>query len=109
MKRILAVATLVAAIGCAPLESEHVLTGARQAAFAGDVKVVMEGVRFERAYDEIGIVTATGGGAAAELPRVLDALKREAASLGADAVIGVRYDRGSSGATATGVAVRTRG
>jgi uncharacterized protein YbjQ (UPF0145 family) len=40
---------------------------------------------------------------------VLDALKREAASLGADAVIGVRYDRGSSGATATGVAVRTRG
>jgi len=56
----------------------------------------------------VAIVTAMGTHYYAELPTVISALQSEAASLGCNAVIRVRYDRGAQSASATGVAVRTR-
>jgi hypothetical protein len=108
MTRTLAVLSLCALAGCATVRSEHVLTGAARPPVAGDVKVVMEGAPAPADCEEIAIVTATGSFPAARLPAVIDALKREAASVGANAVIRVRYDVGASTATATGVAVQMR-
>jgi hypothetical protein len=106
MKPALFLAAAVVVSGCATLRAEHVLTGQPLAPPPGEVRVVMEGAPSPGAFKEIGIVTATGTLGYAALPSVLDALKSEAARLGADAVVRVRYDRGASGATATGVAVR---
>jgi hypothetical protein len=78
------------------------------APYAGPVKLVMDGSPAPTGYEEVAIVSATGAGPASSLPEVLGALQREAASLGCDAVIRVRFDRGSESATATGVAVRLR-
>lgn len=95
----------MALTGCFALTSEHLRTGAARAAYAGEVKVLMEGAPVQGEYDEVGIVTASGSGLQATLPAVIEALRKEAAALGANAVVRVRYDRGASGATATGVAV----
>ncbi len=96
--------------GCVSVSvtSEHVLTGIPGAAYAGNVKVVMDGSPVRGEYEEVAIVSATGMGNTASLPAVLGALQGEAASLGCDAVIRVRYDRGVESATAIGVAVRLK-
>jgi hypothetical protein len=102
--RLLLVATLAAA--CAtPVRSEHVLTGVARQAWAGAVKVVMDGAPAPGAYDEVAIVNATGTAGNATLPAVIGALQDEARSLGCNAVIRVRYDHGAQSASATGVAV----
>lgn len=104
-------ALLLVALGiasCAYVRSEHVLTGTPRAAYGGDVKVLMDGSPEDGDYEEVAIVSATGTGYSASLPAVLGALQSEAASLGCDAVIRVRYDRGVESATATGVAVRLK-
>lgn len=102
-------ATLVAALalaGCGiTLRGEHVVTGTARSPFAGDVKVVMEGAPLPEQAQEIAIVTASGSGLDAKLPAVIAKLRTEAASVGANAVVRVRYDVGASQATATGVAV----
>lgn len=105
MRRAAAVLFALGIAGCASLRAEHVLTGTARPPFGGEVAIVMEGAPLDRPYEEIGIVTATGGAQSATLPEVLGALKSEAARLGANAVIRVRYDRGAGSATATGVAV----
>jgi len=104
---LLLVVAAAAACAAAPPRSEHVLTGtARTAAWQGEVKVLIEGAPVEGKYEEVAIVSATGGGTNASLPAVIGALQDEARKLGCNAVIRVRYDRGSlSNATATGVAV----
>ena len=100
---------LFAALACTPpntLRSEHVLTGAsRPAAWSGEVKVVMDGAPLPREFDEVAIVNASGSAAQATLPDIIGALQNEARGLGCNAVIRVRYDRGSGTASATGVAV----
>ena len=90
------------------LKAEHVLVGTPGAVYTGTVKVVMDGAPVPGAYEEVAIVTATGAGNAASLPVVLGALQGEAASLGCDTLVRVRYDRGAESATATGVAVRLK-
>jgi len=106
MKPSLVIAAALLLSGCATLRAEHMLTGRPLAPTAGEVQVVMEGAPVPGAFTEIAIVSATGTLMYASLPSVLDALKAEAAKVGGDAVIRVRYDRGANGATATGVAVR---
>jgi hypothetical protein len=91
---------------CATLNAEHVLIGTPGPPFAGEVKIVMEGSPVSAPYQEVAIVSATGQGAHALLPAILGALQSEAARLGCNAVIRVRYDRGQVSATATGVGVR---
>jgi hypothetical protein len=54
---------------------------------------------------EIAIVSATGSPSVVGLQDIVGALQAEAASVGANAVVRVRYDVGASTATATGVAV----
>lgn len=101
-------ATAAAHGACASLTAEHAVTGTPRSPFSGDVKVVMEGAPLPEAVDEIAIVTASGAGPDAKLPVIVNKLRAEAASVGANAVIRVRYDIGASRATATGVAVWIR-
>ena len=107
MRRASLLLVVVGTVGCVgvTLRSEHALTGTPRAAYPGTVSIVMEGSPVPGDYEEIAIVTATGSGLDASLPTILSALQREAASLGCNAVIRVRYDRGSESATATGVGV----
>ncbi len=64
----------------------------------------MEGSPAPATFEEVAIVSATGYGRNATLPAVVDALQQEAAALGCNALVRVRYDAGASSATATGVA-----
>lgn len=102
---------LLAAVGCIhapPVESEHVLTGVASAPWEGPVRIVMSGSSSVADYDEVAVVSALGRSGSATLPAVLGALQAEAARLGCDAVIQVRYEPGAQVSSATGVAVRTR-
>ena len=95
-------------VSCVNVNSERVLTGTPSAAYGGNVKVVMDESPVGGEYEEVAIVSATGNGNGASLPAVIGALQSQAASLGCNAVIRVRYDRGADSATATGVAVRPK-
>ncbi len=108
MKRTALLFVALGIAGCVTVKAEHVLTGTPRAAYVGSVKVVMDGAPAGGEYEEVAIVSATGSGSDAALPAVLGALQADAASLGCDAVIHVRYDRGVQSATATGVAVRLK-
>jgi hypothetical protein len=100
------------AFGCVhtppPVRTEHVLTGAAYPAHDGPVRIVMEGSPAATNYEEVAVVNATGVNGNATLGAVLAALQKEAAALGCDAVLRVRYDQGQQMASATGVAVRTK-
>jgi hypothetical protein len=100
------------ALGCAlpprEVRTDHVLTGPAYPPRDGPVRIVMEGSPAGTDYEEVAVVSATGAAANATLGAVLGALQKEAASLGCDAVIRVRYDRGQQMASATGVAVRMK-
>jgi hypothetical protein len=106
MKSILVLAAALVLAGCGTLRAEHVLTGEPRPPVTSEIRVVMDGAPSPGPFAEIAIVTATGTLELASLPEVLEALKAETARVGGDAVIRVRYDRGTSGATATGVAVK---
>ncbi len=110
MKRTALLCVALGIAGCVAVNvtAEHVLTGTPRAAYSGSVKVVMDGTQAGGEYEEVAIVSATGSGEHAALPAVLGALQADAASLGCDAIIHVRYDRGVQSATATGVAVRLK-
>jgi len=77
----------------------------RRSAWSGDVRVLMEGEPVSGPYGEVAIVTATGTAAEATLPAAIEALQDEARKLGCNAVIRIRYDRGTQSASALGVAV----
>lgn len=87
------------------VQADHVLTGTPGAPYAGEVRIFLESAPVPEPFDEIAIVSATGDGPRASLSTILGALRGEAADLGCNAVIRVRYDRGQSLATATGVGV----
>ena len=103
--RLLVLVAVLAAACANQLRSEHVLTGGARPAWPGEVKVLMEGAAIPSAYDEVAIVNATGSAGEATLPAVIGALQDEARKLGCNAIIRVRYDRGTNSASATGVAV----
>ncbi len=109
MSRMLGAALVTISLAaCVTLRADHVITGAARPPHAGEVRILMEGAPVPGDCDEIAIVSATGVEWKATLPAVLSALQKEAAAVGANAVVRVRYDRGSSSATATGVAVWLR-
>ncbi len=91
-----------------PVRTEHVLTGAAYPAQDRPVRIVMEGSPVPASYEEVAVVSARGVNGNATLGAVLAALQKEAASLGCDAVLRVRYDQGQQMASATGVAVRMK-
>jgi hypothetical protein len=106
MKTLVAVLLVAAGASCATgLKSEYVLTGAQRPPYTGPVRVVLDGTPFEGTFTEVAIVSATGGGGDATLPAVVGQLQSQAAKLGCNAVIRIRYDHGSNNASATGVAV----
>ncbi len=103
-------AALLGVSGCLlpPIRGEHVATAPARPPYGGEVRVLMEGAPVPPDAEELGIVTASGPLRDAMLPATIQVLQSEAAALGANAVIRVRYDVGSSTATATGVAVWLR-
>jgi len=103
MKRL--VLALAMATSCVHPTGEHALTGEPRQPFAGEVKVMVDGAALELPYEEVAIVSATGSGLDAALPQIIAALQEETRKVGGNAVIRVRYDRGSSSASAIGVAV----
>ena len=106
MKALAAILLLTASASCpGGLRSDYVLTGTPRAPYKGQVKVVLDGTPITGTFTEIAIVSATGGGSDAALPAVLGQLQVQAAALGCNAVIRIRYDQGASNSTATGVAV----
>ena len=109
MKNGAAVLWVALSLGCVheTLRAEHVLTGVPHPPQSGVVRIVMEGAVLDAAYEEVAVVSATGKSNDATLPAVLGALQGEAARLGCNAVIHVRFEQGAQSANATGVAVRT--
>ena len=111
MKKSAAVLMAAVALGCPhpqTLRAEHVLTGVAGPPRSGVVRIAMEGALLDASYEEVAVVSATGSGSDATLAAVLGALQGEAAGLGCDAVIHVRFEQGAQLAAATGVAVRTK-
>ena len=113
MKRTAAALLVSLVIGCvvprsSELQSEHVLTGEAFPPHAGTVRIVMAGAPTDEVFEEVAVVSAKGVSSSATLQAVLGALQKEAAGLGCDAVIHVRYEQGAGIASATGVAVHTR-
>ena len=108
MTRITVVTLLAIALasGCGSLTTEHVITGTLHAAGGGPVDVVMENEPPPAEFEEIALVRAFGNGNRANLTSVIDGLRDEARLVGANAVIRVRIDQGSSGMAGLGVAVR---
>jgi hypothetical protein len=102
---IVALAALLAA-ACGSLTTEHVITGAQYAPHGGGVDIVMENEPPPPAFEEIALVRAFGNGNRGDLQSVIDGLREEARLVGANAVIRVRIDQGSSGMAGLGVAVR---
>ena len=106
MKALATVLVVSTSASCASgLRSEYVLTGTARAPYNGQVKVVLDGAPIPGTFTEIAIVSAAGGGTDATLPAVLGKLQVQAAVLGANAVIRIRYDQGANNSSATGVAV----
>jgi hypothetical protein len=100
-----ALAAALALAACVPaLRAEHALVGPPRPPSTATVRVVMDGAPVPAGAQEIAIVSATGSPAGG-LPAIMGALQAEAASVGANAVVRVRYDVGATSATATGVAV----
>ena len=90
------------------MKSEHVLTGEPFPPYVGSVRIVMDGAPLSDPFEEVAVVSAKGENADATLQSILGALQNEAASLGCNAVVHVRYEQGARIASATGVAVRIK-
>ena len=108
MRSLAGMLVLSAAASCpvpGGVQSEYVLTAPARPPYQGPVKVVLDGAPIEGTYTEIAIVSANGSGTDATLPAVLGKLQAQAAAIGANTVIRVRYDQGATNSAATGVAV----
>jgi hypothetical protein len=104
--RMLVLMAALTAPRCASLETHHYVTGKPGAGHHGPVAVFLEGAPLPDSYEEIGLVQVVASDGS-NIAKLLPALKDEAASLGADAILLVRVDQGANHASATGVAVRT--
>lgn len=104
--KISCVVLMLALGGCGSLATEHVITGATYGPTAGQVRVFMENEPPPPSFEEVALVRAFGAGNRATLASVIEGLRAEAQEVGANAVIRVRIDQGSSGMAALGVAVR---
>lgn len=105
-RSLIGAAVLVLMTACSQVRTHHVVTGTPGPPTAGPVTTVMQGSPVPFAYREIAIVQAVGTGGDADLEHVVRGLQKDAAALGADAVINVRIDQGSGQASGTGIAVR---
>ena len=94
-------------VGCGSVSTHFVVTGPQRARYSGEVAVYLESQAAPPQMTEVAIVQAHGNGDQANLEAVLAGLRRQAALLGADAVIRVRFDQGAGNASAIGVAVVT--
>lgn len=91
--------------GCGRLISDRAVTGRAYPAHHGAVRLFLENDPQPSNCEEIAIVRAVGTGSEATLESVFDGLRKEAQSVGANAVVRVRIDHGA-GVAGIGVAVR---
>jgi hypothetical protein len=108
MKTLLLFSLLVC--GCGSVSNYRIVTGVvRVPNTTHDVLFAMENEPPPPTFTEIAIVAANGYGVYSNEADVIEALRTEAAKLGADAVVRVHIDRGNVGAFGTGVAVLLNG
>jgi hypothetical protein len=106
MRRLAVVLALLVA-ACGTTNRYRVLTGVPgPAGNQAEVAFVPEGRGLPASFTEVAIVQAVGHGTHADLTHVLEGLRVEAASLGCNAVVRMRIDRGATMAYGSGVAVR---
>ena len=105
-RSLIALLVLVFLTACSEVRTHHVVTGTPGAPTGGPVTTIMQGSPVPFAYREVAILQAVGTGGDADLEHVVRGLQKEAASLGADAVINIQIDQGSGQASGTGIAVR---
>lgn len=104
MKRALALLALLA-LGCGTTTVQRHLLGTPGAPHTRPVRAILEGDPVPPAHP-VALLQAIGRGLNADLPHLVEGLRREAQQLGCDAVVQVRIARGSSAALAVGFAVR---
>lgn len=102
--RSLVLSVVVTLAACGGLHRDHVVTGTI-GAWRGPIDIVMESAPQPAVAAEVGMVRAMGWGNQANLTAVIDGLRAEAALLGANAVIRVRIDQGTTNVSAVGMAV----
>jgi hypothetical protein len=100
------VALALGGLGCGSTSTYHIVTGAPGRPSRNDPRLFLVGATLPSNYAEVAIVQAVGHGSHADLDHALEGLRAEAATLGCDAVISTRSDRGETQVSATGVAVR---
>lgn len=99
-------ALALVASGCGSTSTYHFVTGVVGRPTRNDPRVFLAGATLPSNYAEVAIVQAIGRGNHADLGHVVEGLRAEAATLGCDAVIATRSDRGETQMSGTGVAVR---
>lgn len=104
----IAILSLACVSGCSSIRTDHALTGAPSAPYPRDVQVVLEGQSVPPGLEEVAMVAATGDGSLATREAVIEALEREAASLGCSFVARVQVEQKSGYAIGIGVASRPR-
>ena len=97
-------ASLASAACVGGTRTYHVMVGTAAAPHQGRIALFLDGARAPEVFEEVALVQAVGG----DMERVVTALQREAAQLGCDAIVNMRIDTGSTGTSATGMAVRLR-
>ncbi len=103
---VVAFALTIAAAGCGSTSTYHFITGPVGRPARGEPRVFLAGASLPSNYTEVAVVQAIGRGNHADLGHVVEGLRAEAATLGCDAVIATRSDRGETQMSGTGVAVR---
>lgn len=107
MKSLLVLALLCA--GCGSIDNYRIMTGVARVQHAGEIQVAMEEEPRPPSFTEIALLTASGYGIYSTEGDVLEALRTQAAKLGADAVVRIHFDRGGNAVFGTGVAVLLNG
>lgn len=101
MKTLYCMLALLVLIGCAPT-TKALLTGTKYHPYEGKVEVLFEAPKTE--YEKIAIVSAQGKHGH-HLVDIIEALQKEAAQLGANAIILGRSETSSAGAISSGYGI----
>ena len=96
-------------VGCGTVTTQRIMTGPARTPTQSEIQVAAENEPLPPTFTEIALLTANGYGMLSTEADVLDALRTQAAQLGADAIVRLHFDRGASSVFGTGVAVVLHG
>lgn len=107
MMRLLLLAFLL--VGCGTVNTHRLMTGEPRAATQHEILIATDEDPLPPSFTEIALLSANGYGMLSTEADVLDALRADAAGLGADAIVRLHFDRGGNAVFGTGVAVLLNG